>query len=97
MFKVLYEIIKMLHKRMLNAIYLYRISLRKKCPYSDLFWSVFSRIWTEYGEIWSISPYSVRLRENKDQHNSQYGYFLRSVHKNTSDKNNSLNGYSNKP
>ena len=24
----------------------------------------FSRIWTEYGEIRSISPYSVRMREN---------------------------------
>ena len=26
-------------------------SLHKKCPYLELFWSVFSRIWTEYGEI----------------------------------------------
>ena len=26
------------------------ISLREKCPYSDFFWSVFSRIRTEYGE-----------------------------------------------
>ena len=25
--------------------------LRKKCPYLELFWSVFSRIRTEYGEI----------------------------------------------
>ena len=24
----------------------------------------FSRIWTEYGEILCISPYSVRMREN---------------------------------
>ena len=24
-------------------------SLRKKCPYSELFWSVFSRIRTKYG------------------------------------------------
>ena len=30
-------------------------------------WSVFSRIRTEYGEIKSISPYSVRIRENTDQ------------------------------
>ena len=22
--------------------------LRRKCPYSELFWSAFSRIWTEY-------------------------------------------------
>ena len=44
-----------------------------------LFWSVFSRIWTGYGEIRSISPYSVRMRENTDQNNSEYGHSLRSV------------------
>ena len=48
-----------------------------KCPYSGLFWSAFSRIQTEYGEILSISPYSVRMRENADQNNSEYGHFLR--------------------
>ena len=34
-------------------IYTYNlvISLPKSCPYSELFWSVFSRIQTEYGEI----------------------------------------------
>ena len=26
-------------------------ALHKKSPYSELFWSAFSRIWTEYGEI----------------------------------------------
>ena len=26
-------------------------SLRKMCPYSELFWSIFFRIWAEYGEI----------------------------------------------
>ena len=31
------------------------------------FWSVFFRIRSEYGEIRSISPYSLRLRENTDQ------------------------------
>ena len=38
-------------------------SLREKCPYLELFWSVFSRIWTEYGdtEILRISPYLVRM------------------------------------
>ena len=30
------------------------LTLREKFPYSELFWSAFSRIWTEYGEIWSI-------------------------------------------
>ena len=43
-------------------IYHYKDTLREKCPYSELFWSVFSRIRTEYGEMRSISPYSVRMR-----------------------------------
>ena len=42
-------------------------TLCEKCPYSEFFWSVFSRIRIEYGEIRSISPYSVRIRENTDQ------------------------------
>ena len=54
-------------------------TLRKKCPYSELFWSAFSRIRSEYGEILGISPYSVRVRENTDQNNSEYGHFLRST------------------
>ena len=56
------------------------MSLRKKCPYSELFWSAlsaFSRIRIEYGEIRSISPYSVRMRKNVGQNNSEYGHFLR--------------------
>ena len=39
---------------------------------------VSSRIWTEYAEIQNISPYSVRMRENTDQNNSEYGHFSRS-------------------
>ena len=50
-------------------------ALRKKCPYLNLFWSTFSCIRTEYGEILSISPYSGQLRENADQNNSVYGHF----------------------
>ena len=50
--------------------------MRKKYPYSEFFWSVFSRIGTEYGEIRSISPYLVRMQENTDQKSSEYGYFL---------------------
>ena len=53
------------------------ISLRIKCPYSELFWSVFSRMRTEYREILRIFPYSVRMRENADQNNSEYGHFSR--------------------
>ena len=46
-----------------------------KCPYSQFFQFVFSCIRAEYGEIRSISPYSVRMHENADQKNSEYGYF----------------------
>ena len=63
-------------------------SLRKKSPYLELFWSVLFRIWTEYVEIRSSSPYSeirsislysAQLRENTDQNNSEYGHFLSSA------------------
>ena len=45
-------------------------------------WSFLVRIFhiqTEYREIRSISPYSVRMRENTDQQISEYEYFSRSV------------------
>ena len=45
-----------------------------RCPYSEIFWSVFSRIQTEYG-----ASHSVRMRENTDQENSEYGHSSRSV------------------
>ena len=54
-------------------------SLREKCPYSEFFWSVFSRSRTKYGEILRISPYSVRMLENTYQKNSKHRHFLRSV------------------
>ena len=37
-------------------------TLRKKCSYLELFWSVFSRIWTEYGEIQSIQSDEGKYR-----------------------------------
>ena len=46
-------------------------SLRKKCPYSELFWSAFFHIRTYYGEI----LYSVQMPENTDQYNSKNGHF----------------------
>ena len=52
--------------------------MRKKSPYSELLWSAFSRIRTEYGEILRISPYLARMPENADQNNSEYGHFSRS-------------------
>ena len=53
-------------------------ALCKKRPYSELFWSVFSCIRTECKEIFRISSYSIRMRENTYQNNSEYGHFLRS-------------------
>ena len=50
-----------------------------KVPYSEFFWSLFSAIWTEYGEIQSVSKYSVQMWENKDKKNFQYGRFSRSA------------------
>ena len=51
--------------------------LRKKFPYLEFLWSVFSRIRTEYAEIRSICPYSVRLWKNTDQKSSEYEHFSR--------------------
>ena len=47
-------------------------TLRKTCPYSELFWSTFS-------QIRITSPYSVRMRENVDQNNSEYAHFSSSA------------------
>ena len=50
-----------------------------KCPNSELFWSAFSRIRTEYRKILRITPYSFRMRENADQNNSGCRHFLYSA------------------
>ena len=52
----------------------FSLSLRKKCAYSELLWSVFSRNRTKYGEI-----LSVQMRENTGQNNSEYGHLSRSL------------------
>ena len=52
-----------------------QLVLREKCPCSEFFWSAFSRIRTEYGEIQSNYPCSVRMWENRDQENSEMGTF----------------------
>ena len=44
--------------------------LHKKCPYSEIFWFVFSRIWTEYRYLQCKSLHSGRMRENTYQKNS---------------------------
>ena len=46
-----------------------------KCPYSGLFWSAIPCIWAEYGEIRSISLYSVRMQKSPDQNNFEYDTF----------------------
>ena len=55
------------------------LTLPEKCPYWEFFWSVFSRIWTEYGEIRSISLYLVRIRDNTYQKNSGCGHFWKTT------------------
>ena len=37
--------------------------LREKCPYSEFFWFVFSRIRTEYAEALRVSPYLVQCEK----------------------------------
>ena len=49
-------------------------TLREKWPYSELFWSAFSRIWTEYEKI--LRPYSVQMRENADLNNYEYEHYF---------------------
>ena len=70
------KFIKLFH---LNIDQMNKLKMCKKCPYSELFWSVISRIRTEYGGILRIFPYLVQMRENKDQNNSEYGHFSRSA------------------
>ena len=56
-----------------------RLPQKSNDSYLELFWSTFSRIRAEYGEIRLISPYSVRMRENTDQNNSEYDGFSSSA------------------
>ena len=77
--KTIFRVVLIREKLILTKYYMIKLTLREKCAYSELFWSVFSRIRTESGEILHISPYLVRMRENTDQNNSEYGHFSRSV------------------
>ena len=62
-----------------KKLFFIKDSLREKCPNTEFFWSLFSRIRTEYGEIRSISPYSVRIRENEDQKKTPYSETFHAV------------------
>ena len=59
------------HVKCFAVVYLsctFLLSLHEKCQYSELFWSVFSRIRAEY-----LEPYSVQVRKNTD---TFYSVFL---------------------
>ena len=51
------------------------LALRKRCPYSELFWSVIRSYSELFWEMRSISLYSVRMRKNADHNNFEYGHF----------------------
>ena len=56
-----------------------RLTLHEKCLYSDFFWSAFSRIRIEHGDLLCKFSYLDRIRENTDQKNSEFEHLLRSV------------------
>ena len=49
-------------------------TLREKHPYSEFFWSVFSRIRTEYGEIRSIQSKCGKIRTRKYSVSEHFSY-----------------------
>ena len=49
---------------MLCTFLIITLSLRKKNPYSELFWSAFFPHFPAFGLNTSISPYSVRMQKN---------------------------------
>ena len=55
-----------------------KTSLREKRPYSEFFWSIFSPYSDQIRR--DTSPYSVRMQEDMDQKNSEYGHLLRSAY-----------------
>ena len=61
-----------------NSVLFVTPPLRKNCSNAEFFSSVFSRIWTEYEDLWSKSPYSVQILENMDQKNSVFEHLSRS-------------------
>ena len=73
-----YEQTYVLNTFIMNRLHILLIITAWKCPHSEFSWSVFARIWTEYGKIWRITPYSIWMRENTGQKNSEYGHFSRS-------------------
>ena len=59
------------------------MSLRKKCPYLELFWSVSFPHFPAFGlntESSVFRPTAGKCGKNADQNNSEYGHFLRSAY-----------------
>ena len=56
-----------------------KISMSKRCGYTEFFWSIFSYIRTEYGDLLCKSSCLIWVQEYKEQKNSEYGHFLRDV------------------
>ena len=50
----------------------------KSVQIRSFFWSLFSRIRTEYGNLLRKSPYSVRIRKIQTRKNSVFGHFSHS-------------------
>ena len=46
---------------------IYTEAFREKCPNTEFFLVRIFCIRPEYGDLWSKSPYSVRIQENTDQ------------------------------
>ena len=53
----------------LNTFCILPTETLKSVQIQSFFWSVFSRIWTEYGDLILKSSYSAQMRENMDQKN----------------------------
>ena len=71
------EMFTFLHQPYLADTLRSKETLRKKYPSFEFFWTSFSRISTEYGDLLCRSPYSVRIRKNTDQKKSEYEHFSR--------------------
>ena len=62
-----YKMIITVARKLISITWYNNLHCVKCVQIRSFFWSVSSRIRTEYGEVRSFSPYSVRMRENTDQ------------------------------
>ena len=61
---------------MFIAVFHAKVALRENCPIFGVF---LVHIFPHLGWIWSISPYSVQMRENTEHKNSEHGHFSRNA------------------